>query len=69
MESIESTKLRWTNGRLMAVGELALIAAIFTADAYHLIPLSKITFLLVVGWLSLRLRGLRWLEIQDSSGE
>jgi len=65
MESIESTgtKLRWTNGRLLAVGELALIAAIFVADAYHLIPLSKTPFLLAVGWLSLRLRGLRWRDV------
>lgn len=33
------------------------------ADARHLIPLSKTPFLLVFGWLSLRVRKLRWNDV------
>src|SRR5262249_26615337 len=57
------TKLRWMNRRLVAIGELALVAAVFVADGYGLIPLSKTPFLLALGWLSLRMRGLRWRDV------
>ncbi|HEY0115259.1 MAG TPA: hypothetical protein VGB54_06025, partial [Allosphingosinicella sp.] len=40
--------------------ELALFALIFWADGAGLIPLSKTPFLLLVAWLSLRLRGSGW---------
>ena len=32
------------------------------ADRYGLVPFSKTPFLLVAGWISLRLRGLRWRD-------
>ena len=43
--------------------ELTLIAAVFVADAYHLILFSKTPYLLALGWLSMRLRGQRWRDI------
>jgi uncharacterized protein len=43
--------------------ELTLIAAVFVADAYHLILFSKTHYLLALGWLSMRLRGQRWRDI------
>jgi uncharacterized protein len=43
--------------------ELTLIAAVFVADAYHLILFSKTPYLLALGWLSMRLRGRRWRDI------
>jgi membrane protease YdiL (CAAX protease family) len=43
--------------------ELALVAAVFVADAHHLIIFSKTPYLLALGWLSIRLRGLRWRDI------
>jgi uncharacterized protein len=43
--------------------ELTLIAAVFAADAYHLILFSKTPYLLALGWLSMRLRGQRWRDI------
>lgn len=49
--------------RLLAFGEFAIVALIFVADWKHLIPLSKTPFLLLVGWISIRLRGLRWRDI------
>lgn len=43
--------------------EIALFAAIFWADAEGLIPVSKTPLLLLVGWGSLRLRGLRARDV------
>jgi len=43
--------------------ELTAIAAVFMADAHHLILFSKTPYLLVLGWLSMRLRGQRWRDI------
>jgi len=44
-------------------GELTSIAAVFVADAYHLILFSKTPYLLALGWLSMRFRGQRWHDI------
>ncbi len=41
--------------------ELALIVSIFVFDRY--LPISKTPYLMAVGWLSLRLRGLRWRDV------
>jgi len=43
--------------------ELGIIALIFLADQHHLIYLSKTPYLLALGWLSLRLRGLSWRAV------
>src|SRR5215831_6251948 len=48
---------------LMAIGEFALVAVIFVAARYGLIPLSKTPFLFALGWLSLQIRGLRWKDL------
>ena len=43
--------------------ELALLVALTAADAQGLVPLSRTPFLLLICWLSLRLRDLRWRAI------
>lgn len=40
-----------------------LVVAVIVADRYGLIPLSNTPFLLLLGWLSLRLRGLGWRDV------
>lgn len=47
----------------MFAGEMAVVLALFLADLRGWIPLSKIPFLLALGWVSLRLRGLRWRDV------
>jgi uncharacterized protein len=42
---------------------MAAVAAIFVADARGLIPFSKTPVLVAFGWLSLRVRRLRWWDI------
>jgi len=49
-------------GRLLLIEPLALIA-LTIADLFGLVPLSRTPFLLVICWLSLRIRGLAWRDI------
>ena len=53
----------WVASKWMIFIELLIIALIFVADAHRLIPLSKTLPLLVLGWISLRIRGLRWRDV------
>lgn len=56
-----------SRSRAWAWVEFAIIAVIFWGDIHHwrhhFIILSKTINLLVVGWVSLRLRGLRWRSV------
>lgn len=47
----------------VALCEFAIVALIFVADWKHMVPLSKTPFLLLLGWISIRLRGLRWRDL------
>lgn len=53
----------WRNSRWLAVVEFVLVALIFYADYRKLIPISKTPELLLLGWISLRVRGLRWRDV------
>jgi uncharacterized protein len=44
----------------LAFFEFTLVAILFIADAHHLIPISKTPELVLLGWISLRLRHLKW---------
>src|SRR5687768_14084645 len=43
--------------------ELTALVALTTADAFGLVPLSRTPFLLLIGWASLRLRGMGWRDV------
>lgn len=58
-----SNNVRWRDSRLLVVAEFTIIAALFVADIYHHVILSKIPYLFLLGWASLRLRGMRWKEV------
>src|SRR3974377_2390078 len=56
----------WRSSRWLIVVEFAVFALIFVIDNsrwHHLIVFSKTLYLLALGWISLRLRGLRWKDI------
>ena len=53
----------WRESNWLAVVELGIVALMFVADNHHLVPFSKTPFLLVLVWVSLRLRRLQWREI------
>jgi len=53
----------WRDSWALAFVELALVIALFIADAHHLIPVSKTPELVLLGWVSLRLRHLKWRDV------
>jgi uncharacterized protein len=53
----------WRESGWLAAVEFCIVAAVFVADVYGFIPLSKTIFLLMLGWLSLRLRGKSWASV------
>jgi membrane protease YdiL (CAAX protease family) len=53
----------WRQSKWLILVELLIVGLIFVADAKHLIPFSKTPFLLAFGWISLRVRKLRWHDV------
>jgi uncharacterized protein len=53
----------WRQSKWLALFELAIVALIFVADNHHLIFFSKTPYLLALGWISLRVRKLRWRDV------
>ena len=47
----------WRESKLLAACEFAIVAAIFVADMRHHIFFSKVPYLFVLAWVSVRLRG------------
>jgi uncharacterized protein len=50
-------------GFLLVALELAAFVGIYIADWTHHIFLSKVPYLFVLAWLSLRIRGLKWRDV------
>jgi hypothetical protein len=53
----------WRESKWLAICEFAVVALIFFLDSRHLIPISKTPFLLVLAWVSLRVRRVRWRDV------
>lgn len=47
----------------LVLAELAIVAGLFYADVHHYIYVSKTPYLFLLGWASLRLRGMRWKDV------
>ena len=47
----------------LVIVEFVIVAGLFVADVYHHIFFSKTPYLFLLGWVSLRLRGLRWKDV------
>jgi membrane protease YdiL (CAAX protease family) len=50
-------------GKLLFAIELLVIATVFHLDYLGLLPISKTPYLFLLGWISIRLRGLRWKDV------
>jgi membrane protease YdiL (CAAX protease family) len=59
----ENSPPNWRQSNWLAVAELIVVALIFYADFKHHIIFSKTPYLLLFGWLSLRVRRLRWRDV------
>jgi uncharacterized protein len=53
----------WRQSKWLALIELAIVALVFVGDHYHLIYVSKTPYLLLLGWISLRVRKLGWRDV------
>ena len=55
---------QWLRDRVwLVLVEFTVVAALFVADVYHHIYISKTLYLFLLGWASLRLRGMRWKNV------
>lgn len=53
----------WRTSQWLAAAELLLVGLVFIAAAYHLLPLGRGPWLLVLGWISLYVRKIGWRGI------
>jgi uncharacterized protein len=53
----------WRQSKWLALAEFAVVALIFAGAHFHLVPISKTPFLLLLAWVSLRVRKLRWRDV------
>ena len=49
--------------KLLFVVEVVIIAGVFYLDYVGILPVSKTPYLFLLGWISLRIRGLRWRDV------
>jgi membrane protease YdiL (CAAX protease family) len=49
--------------RALMAAELVLIAGLAAADYYGLVPITSTPWFILLGWISLRLRGRRWGDV------
>ena len=60
---LKSPQERARDSVALALAEFAIVAILFWADVHHHIYVSKTPYLFVLGWASLRLRGMRWKDV------
>jgi len=49
--------------------ELLVIATVFHLDYLNLLPVSKVPYLFLLGWISIRIRGRRWRDVGLTIGQ
>ena len=50
-------------GKFLFVVELIVVTAVFYLDWIGILPVSKTPYLFLLGWISIRIRGLRWKDV------
>jgi len=63
MRQVAPPPYSWRQNWLPAACEFAIVGALFVADLQHHIFFSKIPYLFILAWGSLRLRGLQWKDV------
>ena len=53
----------YINPKILIVGEILLVVALIVGDFYGVVPVTSTPFFIVLGWVGLRLRGLRWRDV------
>lgn len=63
IEKTNESGRSWRDSRWLILVEFALIAAIYVAREHHILKVSATPELFLLGWISLRVRGMRWRQI------
>jgi membrane protease YdiL (CAAX protease family) len=63
IESSNSGGLAWRDNRWLVLVEFAVVVAIYVARQHHVLKVSATPYLLLVAWISLRLRQIQWKQI------
>ena len=63
MADLQCFQQRARNNVWLTLAEFAIVAGLFYADVHHHIYVSKTPYLFVLGWASLRLRGMGWKDV------
>jgi membrane protease YdiL (CAAX protease family) len=63
MNDSDSRAERGRQSAILAGLEFAVFAGVYLADWTHHVYISKVPYLFVLAWVSLRLRGLRWRDV------
>src|SRR5437660_7551051 len=53
----------WRDNTWLVLVEFVVVVAIYVARQHHILKLSATPYLLLLAWISLRLRGVQWKEI------
>ena len=53
----------WRESRWLVLIEFLLVVAIFVARQHHILKVSATPYLFILGWISLRVRGLSWRQM------
>lgn len=61
--SLQALQQRLRDSVWLALAEFAIVAGLFVADVHHHIYISKTPYLFLLGWASLRLRGMKWKDV------
>jgi len=63
IESIKKGALSWRDSRWLVPLEFALAVIIYVARQHHILKVSAMPYLLLLAWISLRLRKVQWKRI------
>ncbi len=63
IESTNSGGRAWHDNRWLVLVEFAVVVAIYVARQHHILKVSATPYLLLLAWISLRLRKVRWKQI------
>src|SRR5437879_5040986 len=63
IESTNSGGRAWRDNRWLVLVEFAVVVAIYVASQHHILKVSATPYLLLLAWISLRLRKVQWKQI------
>src|SRR5271170_1162137 len=63
IESAGNRGRSWRDSRWLILVEFALVAAIYVGRQHHILKASATPYLVLLAWISLRVRGVQWKQI------